>query len=59
MNEKYQKNVFLKKKKLSQVTVKNPLLFSMNDRFKKTPRPNWEIQMDWENDAQCHQIKPG
>ena len=31
----------------------------MNDRFKNTPRPNWEIQMDWENDAQCHQIKPG
>ena len=27
MNEKYQKSVFLKKKKLSQVTVKNPLFF--------------------------------
>ena len=26
-------------------------LFSINDSFKSTPRPNWEIQMDWGNDV--------
>ena len=29
--------------------------FSMNDSFLRlwitTPRPNWEIHMDWENDV--------
>ena len=26
-------------------------LFSINDSFKSTPRPNWEMQMDWGNDV--------
>ena len=37
--------------------------FSMNVSFLtlwiNTPRPNWEIHTDWENDVSCHQIKPG
>ena len=41
------KRVFLKKKKLSQVTA----VFFFNNSFKNTPRPNWDIQMDWENDV--------
>ena len=31
--------------------VKQSTVFSINDNFKNTPRPNWEIQMDWENDV--------
>ena len=27
----------------------NPQFFSMNDSFKNTPRPNWEILTDWGN----------
>ena len=37
------KSLFLRKKKLSQVTVKQPTVFSMNDTFHYTPRPKWEI----------------
>ena len=42
--------MFLKKKKLSQVTVKQSIVFSMNDSFLNTPRPNQKIQIDFEND---------
>ena len=45
------KSIFLKKKKLPQVTVKQSTVFSLNDSFKNTPRPNWEIQIDWEDDV--------
>ena len=44
------KSILLKKEKLYQVTVKQFTVFSMNDSFQNTPRPSWEIQMDWEND---------
>ena len=34
----------------SQVAIKQSSFFSANDSFKNIPRPNWEIQMHWEND---------
>ena len=43
------KSIFLKKKNLSQVTVKQSI--AMNDSLLNKPKPNWEIQMDWENDV--------
>ena len=48
----YHKKRLFEKEKHSQVTVKqSTVFFSMNDSFEKTPRTNWEIQMDWENGA--------
>ena len=44
---KIQTNCFF----FSQVTVKQSMFFSMNDNLNNAPRPNWEIQMDWENDV--------
>ena len=35
----------------SQVALKQSTVFPINDSLKNTLRPNWEIQMDWENDA--------
>ena len=40
------KSIFLKKKNLSEVTIKQSTVFFMSDSFENTPRPNWEIQMD-------------
>ena len=52
MHVQYHKKRLFEKGKLSQVTVKqSTVFFSLNDRFKNIPRPNWEIQMDWENDV--------
>ena len=51
MHVQYQKSIFLKKKKLSQVTIKKSVFFSMSDMFKNTHQPHWEIQMDWESDV--------
>ena len=39
------KSIFVKKKNLSEVTIKQSVFF-MSDSFENTPRPNWEIQMD-------------
>lgn len=43
------KSVFLKKKKFTEATVKQ-FSFFLNEAF-KTPRPNWGIQIDLENDV--------
>ena len=51
MHVQYQKSIFLKKKKLSQVNIKKSVFYSMSDMFKNTHQPHWEIQMDWENDV--------
>ena len=51
MHVQYHTKCLFEKEKLSQVTVKQSSFFSLNDRFKNIPRPNWEIQMDWENDV--------
>ena len=52
MSVQYKKRLLFKKTfsgKVNQSTV-----FSINDSFLtlwiNTPRPNWEIHMDWEND---------
>ena len=52
MSVQYKKHLLFKKTfsgKVNQSTV-----FSINDSFLtlwiNTPRPNWEIHMDWEND---------
>ena len=56
------KCIFLKQNPINikQSTV---FFFSMNDSFLglwiNTPRPNWEIHIDWENDVCHHEIRPG
>ena len=46
----YDKSIFLKKKKNFLKWHKRIHCFStMNSSFENTPRRNWEIHMDWEN----------
>ena len=52
------KSLFEKEKTFSN-KHKTIYFFSLNDNFKNIPRPNWEIQMDWENDIEHHKIRPG
>ena len=47
MHAQYHKKCLFEKEK----TFSSNLFFSLNDSFKNTPRPNWDIQMDWENDV--------
>ena len=54
MQVQYQKSVVLKKKTFSSYPKTIHcffLFFFFIGRFKNTPRPNWEIQTDWENDV--------
>ena len=55
MQVQHQKSVVLKKKTFSSYPKTIHCfffcLFVFIGRFKNTPRPNWEIQTDWENDV--------
>ena len=54
MQVQYQKSVVLKKKTFSSYPKTIHCFFFwffFIGRFKNTPRPNWEIQTDWENDV--------
>ena len=55
----HKKRLFEKEKTFSSNRKPTHCFFSMIDSFSNTPRSNWNIQMNWENDVECHQVRPG
>ena len=47
----HKKHLFEKEKTFSSNRKAIHCFLSLNDSFKNTPTPNWEIQMDRENDV--------
>ena len=50
MHVQYHKKCLFEKEILSQVTIKQSTVFSLNKGLKNTHRHNWKIQMDWKNE---------
>ena len=53
------KRLFEKEKTFSSNRETIHYFFLWTIAFKTHLRPNWEIQMDWENDVLGHQIRSG
>lgn len=45
----HKKHLFEKGKTFSSNCKRIHCFFSLNDSFKNIHRPNWKIQVDWEN----------